>query len=294
MMEREISTDIMGFLEKFQRNEITEHLIYTGLARREKDDHNRGVLQRISEEELKHYNIIKNITGKEFEPDRRRIVWFSAMARVFGLTFTIKLMEKGESRAQSRYSAIKEEVPDIGMIMADEERHELELADMINEEKLGYAGSVVLGLNDALVELTGALAGFSFALQNTALIGSIGLITGIAAALSMAASEYLSEKADEDDGKDPVKASSYTGGAYIVTVFLLILPYFIFNNYMVALAAAIITGIIIIFIFNFYISVAKDLDFKRRFMEMAAISLGVAALSFLIGAIVRVVFGVDI
>ncbi|WP_048148757.1 VIT1/CCC1 transporter family protein [Methanolacinia paynteri] len=293
-MESGFSKDISGILDHFQKNEITEHQIYEKLAEREKDPHNKEVLGRIAGDELKHYNIIKKLTGKEFSPDKRRILWFTAMARVFGLTFTIKLMEKGEKRAQSGYSEIKEKFPEISRILADEERHELELADMINEEKLGYMGSVVLGLNDALVELTGALAGFSFALQNTALIGAIGLITGIAAALSMAASEYLSEKADGGGEKDPFRAASYTGAAYILTVFLLILPYFIFGNYAVALAVAIITGIIIIFVFNFYISVAKDLNFKRRFLEMAAISLGVAGLSFVLGAVVKIVFGVDI
>lgn len=293
-MEGKISQEVSGILDDFQNNEITEHRIYLKLAEKEKDSHNRDILERIAADELKHYNIIKKFTGKEFEPDRRRIMWYSAMAGVFGLTFTIKLMEKGENRAQSGYLKVREKFPEISDILADEERHELELAGMINEERLGYMGSVVLGLNDALVELTGALAGFSFALQNTSLIGSIGLITGIAAALSMAASEYLSEKADGSGEKDPFRAASYTGGAYIMTVFLLILPYFIFENYAVALAFAIITGIIIIFVFNFYISVAKDLDFKRRFTEMAAISLGVAALSFMIGAIVRIVFGVDI
>lgn len=293
-MENRFSQGVSGVLDSFQKNEITEHHIYTKLAEREKDLHNRDVLSRIAGDELKHYNIIKELTGREFSPDKRRILWFTTMARVFGLTFTIKLMEKGEDRAQSGYSEIKEKFPEANGIIADEERHELELANMINEEKLGYMGSVVLGLNDALVELTGALAGFSFALQNTALIGSIGLITGIAAALSMAASEYLSEKADGGGEKDPFRAASYTGAAYIMTVFLLILPYFIFGNYAVALAVAIITGIIIIFVFNFYISVAKDLNFKRRFTEMAAISLGVAALSFMIGAVVRIIFGVNI
>jgi len=293
-MAKDDPGDITGLIETFQRNEITEHYIYLKLAEKEKDLHNRDVLKRIAGEELHHYEAFRKLSGRDFEPDRRKISWYSVMARIFGLTFTIKLMEKGESRAQSGYSEIKENYPGINSIIADEERHELELANMINEEKLGYMGSVVLGLNDALVELTGALAGFSFALQNTALIGSIGLITGIAAAMSMAASEYLSEKADGVGEKDPFRAASYTGGAYIMTVFLLILPYFIFNKYAVALAVAIITGIIIIFVFNFYISVAKDLDFKRRFLEMAAISLGVAGLSFLLGVAVRIVFGVDI
>ncbi|NLI59685.1 MAG: rubrerythrin family protein, partial [Clostridium sp.] len=50
----------------------------------------------------------------------------------------------------------------------------------------------------------------------------------------------------------------------------------------------------IILVFNFYVATAKDLDFWRRFIEMAAISLGVAAISFGIGVLVRTFLGVDI
>ena len=51
---------------------------------------------------------------------------------------------------------------------------------MIDEEKLKYIGAVVLGMNDALVELTGTLAGLTLALQNEKLVGVAGLITGVA------------------------------------------------------------------------------------------------------------------
>ena len=51
--------------------------------------------------------------------------------------------------------------------------------------------------------------------------------------------------------------------------------------------------IIIIFSFNYYISVAKDLNFRRRFLEMAVISLGVAGFSFLIGYILKAALGID-
>ena len=58
------------------------------------------------------------------------------------------------------------------------ERKNLEkaLLEMLDEERLKYVGSMVLGLNDALVELTGSLAGFTFAMQNTKLIALSGLI----------------------------------------------------------------------------------------------------------------------
>ena len=128
---------------------------------------------------------------------------------------------------------------------------------------------MVLGLNDALVELTGALAGLTFAFQNTRLISIAGLITGVAASLSMAASEYLSKKSEESSDS-PYKASLYTGIAYIVTVILLILPYLILNNPYLALAFTILIAIIIIFVFNFYIAIAKEIPFKKRFFEAMA------------------------
>ena len=69
-----------------------------------------------------------------------------------------------------------------------EQEHEAALIELIDEERLRYISSMVLGLNDALVELTGALAGFTFALGNTTTIAMAGFITGSAATLSMAAS----------------------------------------------------------------------------------------------------------
>ncbi|NMC54269.1 MAG: rubrerythrin family protein, partial [Chloroflexi bacterium] len=178
-------------------------------------------------------------------------------------------------------------------VMEEEEVHEEELMDMLDEESLKYAGSVVLGLNDALVELTGALAGFSFAFQKTNLIALAGLITGISASFSMAASEYLSQKSEEGD-QDPVKSAIYTGVAYIFTVLILVLPYFLFQNYLVSLAFTVFNALVIIAVFNYYISVAKGYSFKRRFTEMAVISVGVAAFSFLVGVIVRNVTGIEI
>ncbi|MDK2880132.1 MAG: vacuolar iron transporter family protein [Thermoanaerobacteraceae bacterium] len=165
---------------------------------------------------------------------------------------------------------------------------------MLEEERLQYVGSMVLGLNDALVELTGTLAGLTLALQNTRIIALSGLITGISATLSMASSEFLSAKSEGRD--DALKSCVYTGIAYLVTVALLILPYLLFTpqNYLFALMTMLAVVVLIIAAFNYYIAVAKDLQFKRRFVEMACISLGVAVLSFVVGLIVKNVLGVDI
>ncbi|MCH3944190.1 MAG: VIT1/CCC1 transporter family protein [Atopobiaceae bacterium] len=115
---------------------------------------------------------------------------------VFGFTFTLKYLEKGEQLGQEGYERLARELPEAARMHDDERRHEAELESMLDEERLHYVGAMVLGLNDALVELTGAIAGVTFSLANTRLVALTGIVTGIAATLSMAASNYLAETAE--------------------------------------------------------------------------------------------------
>jgi VIT1/CCC1 family predicted Fe2+/Mn2+ transporter len=276
----------------FQKIEITEYKIYKSLSRRVKGE-NRRILEKISEDELRHYSQWKKYTGKEVFPDKKKVFLYLIIAKIFGLTFAIKILEKGEEMAEKSYSSVLEHFPEAKRIMEEEFEHEKLLINMIDEEKIGYIGSMVLGLNDALVELTGALAGLTLALQNTRLIGVSGFIMGLAASLSMSASEYLSQKSEGGD-KNPLKASFYTGIAYILTVLLLVGPYFIFTYYYMALGITLFNALLIIYIFTFFVSVVKNLSFRRLFFEMVVISSGVALVSFIIGIFVRKFINVEI
>jgi VIT1/CCC1 family predicted Fe2+/Mn2+ transporter len=278
-------------IKGFQRSEITEHIVYRRLAQGV-GGKNGEILKRISDDELRHYNEWMQFTHTEAHPNRLLALFYLIIARVFGLTFAIKLMERNEENAERLYAEVAKEIPEAEEILKDELEHEALLVDMIDEERLEYIGSMVLGLNDALVELTGALAGLTFALQNTRLIGLAGFITGISASFSMAASEYLSTKS-EVGGKDPLKASIYTGIAYVLTVFLLIVPYFVFSSYYLALALAILDALLVILAFTFFVSVVKDVPFRKTWAEMVFISLGVALVSFVIGWAARMVLKVE-
>ncbi len=279
-------------LLQFQRNEITEHHIYMGLAAQAKNEKNQRILEHIAADEMRHYHEWKTHTGKDVAPCRLTILYYKLIARFFGFTFAIKLMEAGEDKAQENYREMLEELQ-ISHIIDDENDHEQELIEMLDEERLRYVGSIVLGLNDALVELTGALAGLTLALQNTKLIALTGSITGLAAALSMGVSEYLSTKS-EDSGQNPVKASIYTGTAYVLTVVSLIAPYLIFESYYICLAITLSIALLIVAAFNYYISVVQEVSFRKRFLEMAGLSLGVSAISFLIGIVLRKFFGIEV
>ncbi len=288
-----INNELRNLLWVYQKNEITEHHIYMKLAQSTKNSENRRVLEEIAQDELKHYKYWRKYMQEDIEPDRVKVWMYYLISRILGITFGIKLMEMGEEDAQDNYEQLAKSIPDIDALIQDENEHERVLLNLLDEERLRYVGSIVLGLNDALVELTGALAGLTLALQNTQLIAVTGLITGIAAALSMGASEYLSTKSEET-AKNPLRASIYTGGAYIVTVFILILPYLIIANFYLALGLTMVFALLIIAFFNYYISIAKDVEFRQRFLEMTILSLGVALLSFVIGFIVRTFLGIDI
>ena len=282
---------LIATLIAMQRGEITEHHIYTKIAAAQKNTHNREVLTRIAQDELGHYGIWKRYTQQDVQPRTPRIWFYYLIARVFGVTFAIKLLENVEKRAQSYDKALMDTIPEIPMILSNEETHERELIALVDEDRLKYMGAVVLGLNDALVEFVGTLAGLTFALQNSTIIAMAGLITGVAASLSMGSSEYLSQKS-EGAATNPKKAAVYTSLAYITTVVLLILPFLVLASPYYALVFTLVVAVLVIFLFTFYLSVAHDLPFWRRFGEMLVISFGIAAISFAIGMIIRTVLNV--
>ena len=292
-MQKAISPGTRDQLIRAQKEEITAYHIYNKLAGRTKNSKNREVLQQIAGDELRHYRLWHSYTGEEAKPDRWKIMRYYWISRIFGLTFGLKLMEKEEEKSQTDYTSIALEIPDVMAIAEEEDRHENELIGMIREEHLEYMGSIVLGLNDALIEILGTLAGLTFALQNSRLVALAGTITGIAGALSMASSEYLSSKT-EGKKEEAVKSAIFTGLAYVVAVVFLVAPYLLMASPFLALLVALFNALLIVFLFTFYLSVTNDQPFGKRFTEMAVISVGVGLASFGLGYLARIFFGIEV
>lgn len=291
---KNVSQAAFTIIKKMQQNELTESAIYEAIAKFAKGAENKEALLRLAQEEKAHYEIWKKYTGIEMKPQKGKVFRYKLLARIFGFTFAVKLMENGEEAAQEEYALVAEEVEESAIIRQQEKEHEEALLEMLDEESLQYVGSMVLGLNDALVELTGSLAGFTFALQNTKLIALSGLIIGISATFSMASSEFLAARSEGRD--DALKSCSYTGTAYLITVILLIAPYLLFGSasYIPALICMLLIVILIIAGFTYYTSVAQGTPFESRFWEMALISVGVAVVSFVVGILAKRFLGVDL
>ena len=293
-MTSKVSPAALAIIKRMQQNELTESVMYEKIAAFAKGDENKQTLLRLAREEKAHYEIWKTYTGLEMKPEKAKVFKYTFLARTLGFTFAVKLMERGEGNAQEEYALLANEVAESTHIRQQEEEHEHALLEMLDEERLQYVGSMVLGLNDALVELTGSLAGFAFALQNTRLIALSGLIVGISATFSMASSEFLAARSE--GRTDALKSCSYTGIASPPPVVAPIAPYLLFpaTQFPPALICMLLMVIAIIAGFTYYTSVAQDQPFKSRFLEMAVISVGVAVLSFIVGILAKKFLGVEL
>ncbi|HOP30072.1 MAG TPA: VIT1/CCC1 family protein [Spirochaetota bacterium] len=285
-----MNNDTVKKILTYQKNEITEHILYGALAKRAKGK-NAAILQKISEDELKHYKFFKKITGKDTRPDWIKIYFYRFVSRIFGFTFTIKMMSNGEEQAEHNYEEVEDKVPGIQKIIREEVKHEESLMGQLEEGVLNHMSSMVLAINNSIQEITGIVVGLTFAIADTLMIGKTALISGIAATLAMVASEYLSQKADSEDGSSPVQAAVYTGIIYLAVVAFLVSPFFIFTHHYTALAAAIAAVVVIVSVFTFFMSVVKGLNYTKALAEVSIITAGVVTLSFFIGMAMKMIFG---
>jgi len=289
-MEIPMKEDTLIKILKYQKNEITEHILYAALAGRLKGK-NSEILNKISSDELKHYNFFKKITGKEIRPSYGKIYFYRLAARIFGITFTIKMMSNGEEQAEHNYEDIEERIPGIKKIISDEVKHEEALISQIEEGIITHMGSMVLAINNSTQEITGIAVGLTFALSSSIMVGKTALISGMAATLAMVASEYLSQKAESGESGEPFKAALYTGIVYVFVVAAIVSPYFIFSSHYTALAVALASVVVIVTVFTFFMSVVKGLRYRKALFEVSSITASVVALSLGLGMLIKVVFG---
>jgi len=177
-------------------------------------------------------------------------------------------------------------------IIKHEEEHERKIIASIKEEKVQFISNIILGVNDGLIELTGALVGFSFAFQKPSLVALTGFITGLAASLSMASSAFM--QAQYEEGKSAIKAAVYTGFAYVLIVCFLILPFILLPKAIVALPAMFFIAVSVIAGVSYYTSVIFERKFLKQFLQMTLFSLGVSGISFAIGMLLRKTFNIEV
>ena len=305
-MGRTYSRAVTEQLTKIANEQAAEELfayrLYGALARRFPSGSSRAMLEELASQEQSHVRFWLSVTGGEERSIRipRVKYWLLVLAsRLLGTAFTIRWLERGEDKAIEAYSGLlsdgaltSDQRTAIEKMLAEEKEHEQLLERGIEDERRLYLGSAVLGLNDALVELTGALTGLVSSIKDPKLIAFAGLVVGVAASMSMAASNFLSIDIGEHSDLKPGKAAAYTGTAYLIVVLLLVLPFFLTHDRHFALELSWAAAIAVIAAFSYYSSVMQGVKFRRRFGLMLALGLGVSVISYFVGRVLGALIGI--
>jgi VIT1/CCC1 family predicted Fe2+/Mn2+ transporter len=295
------------------RNELTEHLVYGKLARREKNPANRALLEKLSAQEKGHYEFWKSLiedkngvtqanaargvgenrTAIQITPHPLGLYGIPLLRTIFGVTFTTKFLETHEKSAISTYEKMAVEIPEqhrarLREIIADEKTHEQGLIGGLRERRVSYIGFIALGLADAIVEITGVHAGFLGVTGSTLIAGVSGIIVGFAAAISMGSAAYLQAKQDTE--RSAIVSAFVTGLSYFGSVILLALPYFFIRTMLIAFVVSTSVGLILLATFTFYGAVIFDRKFSSEFAESASLMLGTALATYILGNVIGGIF----
>jgi len=199
----------MDYIKKameFYINEVSDYQLYILLSQKVKDEELRKNLVRIANMEKGHASYWKSFLEKRGQPIPQ--VKLSVVRKTIALLLNklaspvliISFLELGETRGVREYYQFLKQAPlseeekeKLKSIIVDEIQHETFFAK--EAEKLGLSNvrDFVLGMNDGLVEILGAVTGLSAVyINNPKMVAISGSIVGVAGALSMGIGAFIS------------------------------------------------------------------------------------------------------
>lgn len=298
MAERE-GSNLKAVARVGTSDEYLDFTLYEKLAKRvEENPSFAETLRQLSATEKKHYEFWKKyIPDEKLEFSRIKLYLVLLFHTIFGLTFAVRYLERHESGTIRLYRSVENVIPDedrnaFEEIIRDEEEHEKEFQDSVQSSSINYISFVVLGLADALVEITGIHAGSLGIYDSTEIAGLAGVIAGGAASLAMASAAYAQAK---QGFRGSAKLSAiYTGISYFVTAVFLATPYFLTKVMLNALSVSLFFAVIILALATYYSSVISFKPFTRDFVEILLIMFGVTAALYLFGSFIRGITGITV
>jgi len=191
----------------FYIDESTDSIIYKHLASIENIEELKDEFIRLSKVEADHALFWKKFLekrGVKVEPPKVssiKLIYAKLLRKLLGAGVTVSILELGEAQAVNKYyKYIKEtqnlepeEIDGIKQIIFEELEHEKVFAEEKKKFHTENVRDFVLGMNDGLVEILGAVFGLSAVYPTKPyLVGFSGLIVGVAGALSMGVGTFVS------------------------------------------------------------------------------------------------------
>jgi VIT1/CCC1 family predicted Fe2+/Mn2+ transporter len=274
-------------------DEWSDYTLYERLSKTIKSDSPfADVLMTLSATEHRHYEFWKKYVPNE-EPKLAtlKLYWILFLRRFFGLTFAARYLDLHEEDVVKKYEKLSPMIPPpdrpaFDEMVADEKEHEKAFSMKIESSAVRYISFVVLGLADALVEISGIHAGSLGFYDKTEIAGLAGVIAGGAASMAMASAAFAQAKQGDFKGSARLSAM-YTGVSYFITAIILATPYFLTSNMIYALSTSLTLAVIILLVSTWYSVVIQEKRFLRDFVEILLILFGTTIALYAFGYIVH-------
>jgi VIT1/CCC1 family predicted Fe2+/Mn2+ transporter len=317
MTKEEKATKLRSMEKKFFKRESSNRDVYLLLSLFEKKEKLRSMLKALSEKEDRHADLWGNIL-KETEnakPSlllRTKVIFLAMIGKVLGIAFLIKLLERSEAETLNEYSSFvedfhfgKAERIELSRMIKEEEAHEAKLAKEIQlyEGDLDYTRSIILGLNDGLVEVFAVVAGLAVIASTSIIVVAGGIIVGVSGTLSMAGGTYLSskshglvEKALESKAKAtlPRKDAFYTGIYYFLGAAVPVIPFVFGAKGYDGIFASLVLVCLALSTASVIVAVISGTSIRKRIFEMVLISVSAAIATIFLGSVMKAYFGIVI
>ncbi len=260
------SPDILRKIARAQISEVTEYHIYKHLARSVKSPSNRSVLNKIADEELEHYRFWMNYND-EVEPRWWEVKLYILLSRIFGMVFSLKLMERAEAASQRNYQELSKFIPEVGKIIEQETGHEKTLLNMLNDLRIKSFGTWLISMNMILFAMAGILIALLYLLTSGVAIGKAAVLAAVVVSLADFSNTFLLKIFGKLNRELFMKSLRrlFSG---IFTGILVSLPFFILEpGYM----PLIISVAIILFLscsINLYYAVISDQPIFQRILRV--------------------------
>jgi vacuolar iron transporter family protein len=274
-------------------DEWSDYTLYDRLSRTVKPDSPfAGILKTLSATEHGHFQFWrKYVPGEEPKLAKLKLYWILFLRRFLGLTFATRYLDRHEENVVKEYQGLsslipQSDIPAFEAMVADEREHEKAFAMKVESSAVRYISFVVLGLSDALVEISGIHAGSLGFYARTEIAGLAGVIAGAAASLAMASAAFAQAKQGGFEGSARLSAL-YTGVSYFVTAIILATPYFLTRNMAYAISTSLSFAVIILVITTWYGVVIQEKKFFKDFAEILAILFGTTLALYVFGFLVH-------
>ncbi len=200
-------------LGRIFNSEQLSYDIYSKLYEIEGDKKLRKKLKELKDLDTKHIAVWNKIYAELGLSVRVRKYYLEVgilmfVRKLFGKGLTLSIINSLENRKVSDlskffiYIPTKQRVKIVNYLVEELYQENLLKRDVWESGIISHIRDIVFGMNDGLVEVLAAVAGFTGVLQNNLLIAVAGAIVGVSGTISMAVGAYLSSKSELDVDAD--------------------------------------------------------------------------------------------